>query len=48
MQLLEQAMTIAKVLASEANENSLSISELSAKCNLPLSKLHRILKAIMK
>lgn len=48
MQLLERAMTIAKVLASEANENSLSISELSAKCNLPLSTLHRILKAMIK
>lgn len=48
MQLLERAMTIAKVLASEASENSLSISELSAKCNLPLSTLHRILKAMIK
>ncbi|KOP79093.1 IclR family transcriptional regulator [Lysinibacillus sp. FJAT-14745] len=47
MQLLERAMTIAKVLAS-ASENSLSISELSAKCNLPLSTLHRILKAMIK
>ncbi|MGE7693448.1 IclR family transcriptional regulator [Lysinibacillus sp. NPDC094177] len=48
MQLLERAMTIAKVLASDASENSLSISELSAKCNLPLSTLHRILKAMIK
>jgi DNA-binding IclR family transcriptional regulator len=48
MQLLERAMTIAKVLASEASENSLSISELSAKCDLPLSTLHRILKAMIK
>ncbi|KOS62616.1 IclR family transcriptional regulator [Lysinibacillus agricola] len=48
MQLLERAMTIAKVLASEAGESSLSISELSAKCNLPLSTLHRILKAMIK
>ncbi|QPQ32085.1 IclR family transcriptional regulator [Lysinibacillus sp. JNUCC 51] len=48
MQLLERAMTIAKVLASEASENSLSISELSEKCNLPLSTLHRILKAMIK
>ncbi|MGE7997227.1 IclR family transcriptional regulator [Lysinibacillus sp. NPDC093190] len=47
MQLLERAMTIAKVLAS-ASENSLSISELSATCNLPLSTLHRILKAMIK
>lgn len=47
MQLLERAMTIAKVLAS-ASENSLSISELSSKCNLPLSTLHRILKAMIK
>lgn len=48
MQLLERAMTIAKVLASEASENSLSISELSTKCNLPLSTLHRILKSMIK
>ncbi|MCL1695512.1 MULTISPECIES: IclR family transcriptional regulator [unclassified Lysinibacillus] len=47
MQLLERAMTIAKVLAS-ASDNSLSISELSVKCNLPLSTLHRILKAMIK
>jgi len=48
MQLLVRAMTIAKVLASETSENSLSISELSAKCDLPLSTLHRILKAMIK
>lgn len=48
MQLLERAMTIAKVLASEASESSLSISELAAKCDLPLSTLHRILKAMIK
>ncbi|MGE7841889.1 IclR family transcriptional regulator [Lysinibacillus sp. NPDC093712] len=47
MQLLERAMTIAKVLASEATEGSLSISELSTKCDLPLSTLHRILKAMI-
>ncbi|AHN20872.1 IclR family transcriptional regulator [Lysinibacillus varians] len=47
MQLLERAMTIAKVLASEASEGSLSISELSTKCDLPLSTLHRILKAMI-
>ncbi len=47
MQLLERAMTIAKVLASEANDSSLSISELSTKCDLPLSSLHRILKAMI-
>lgn len=47
MQLLERAMTIAKVLASEAPEGSLSISELSTKCDLPLSTLHRILKAMI-
>lgn len=47
MQLLERAMTIAKVLASEAAEGSLSISELSTKCDLPLSTLHRILKAMI-
>ncbi|MFJ7667816.1 IclR family transcriptional regulator [Lysinibacillus sp. NPDC097195] len=47
MQLLERAMTIAKVLASQATEGSLSISELSTKCDLPLSTLHRILKAMI-
>ena len=48
MQLLERAMTIAKVLAADANDSSLSISELSTKCDLPLSTLHRILKAMIK
>ncbi|MET4559229.1 IclR family transcriptional regulator [Lysinibacillus parviboronicapiens] len=48
MQLLERAMTIAKVLASETTENSLSISELATKVDLPLSTLHRILKAMIQ
>lgn len=47
MQLLERAMTIAKVLASETHHSGLSISELSTKCDLPLSTLHRILKAMI-
>ncbi|MGN4126249.1 IclR family transcriptional regulator [Lysinibacillus sphaericus] len=48
MQLLERAMNIAKVLASETTENSLSISELATKVDLPLSTLHRILKAMIQ
>ncbi|WP_042471823.1 IclR family transcriptional regulator [Bacillus ndiopicus] len=48
MQLLERAMTITKILASKANENGISISELSTKCDLPLSTLHRILQAMIK
>ncbi|WP_107947723.1 IclR family transcriptional regulator [Lysinibacillus parviboronicapiens] len=48
MQLLERAMTIAKALASETTENSLSISELATKVDLPLSTLHRILKAMIQ
>lgn len=48
MQLIERAMTIAKVLAAEANNSGLSISELTTKCDLPLSTLHRILKAMIQ
>lgn len=48
MQLLERAMTITKILASKANDAGMSISELSTKCNLPLSTLHRILQAMIK
>ncbi|WPK11995.1 IclR family transcriptional regulator [Lysinibacillus louembei] len=48
MQLLERAMTITKILASKANDAGMSISELSTKCDLPLSTLHRILQAMIK
>ncbi|GLC87447.1 IclR family transcriptional regulator [Lysinibacillus piscis] len=48
MQLLERAMIITKILASTANINGMSISEISTKCDLPLSTLHRILQAMIK
>ncbi|KYG89164.1 IclR family transcriptional regulator [[Bacillus] sp. KCTC 13219] len=48
MQLLERAMTIINVLVASTDYKGLSISELSTKCNLPLSTLHRILQAMIK
>lgn len=46
MQTIDRAMTIAKVLISK--ENGLTISDLSNECELPLSTLHRLLKAMIK
>ena len=46
MQSIDRAMNIAKVLVTQ--ENGLSISELVKECELPLSTLHRLLKAMIK
>jgi len=46
MQSIDRAMNVASVLISK--ENGLSISDLSKECELPLSTLHRLLKAMIK
>ena len=46
MQSIDRAMTVAKVLVT--TEIGLSITDLSKKCELPLSTLHRLLKAMIK
>lgn len=46
MQSIDRAMTVAHILIE--NEGSLSITSLSKKCELPLSTLHRLLKAMIK
>ncbi|SER67256.1 IclR family transcriptional regulator [Psychrobacillus sp. OK032] len=48
MQSITRAMTVAKVLASHANEKGVSISVLSKQCELPLSTMHRLLQAMIK
>ncbi|WP_432354242.1 IclR family transcriptional regulator [Sporosarcina sp. A2] len=48
MQSIDRAMQIAKILASEGTSNGISISDLSKQCELALSTLHRILKAMVK
>ncbi len=46
VQSIDRTMIIAKVLLSK--ESGLSISDLSNECELPLSTLHRLLKAMIK
>ncbi|WP_186668180.1 IclR family transcriptional regulator [Sporosarcina sp. BP05] len=46
MQSIDRAMTVAKVLVT--TDNGLSITDLSKQCELPLSTLHRLLKAMIK
>ncbi|MFJ7934133.1 IclR family transcriptional regulator [Sporosarcina sp. NPDC096371] len=48
MQSIERAMKVANVLATHATDNGLSISDLSKQCELPLSTMHRLLKAMIK
>ncbi|TQR21299.1 IclR family transcriptional regulator [Psychrobacillus vulpis] len=48
MQSITRAMTVAKVLAANAAEHGVSISDLSKQCELPLSTMHRLLQAMMK
>ncbi|MBB4823089.1 DNA-binding IclR family transcriptional regulator [Sporosarcina luteola] len=48
MQSIDRAMSIARILASQPTEVGLPISELAQDCQLPLSTLHRILKAMIK
>ena len=46
MQSIDRAMTVAQILIE--SESDLSITALSQKCELPLSTLHRLLKAMIK
>lgn len=48
MQSIQRAMAIANVLATQAVENGMTVSELSKQCQLPLSTMHRLLQAMMK
>ena len=48
MQSIDRAMTVAKTLAAHTAENGVSISDLSKHCELPLSTMHRLLKAMIK
>ena len=48
MQSIDRAMTVAYVLATQATDDGLSISDLSKQCQLPLSTIHRLLKAMIK
>jgi DNA-binding IclR family transcriptional regulator len=41
-------MNVIKVLVSNSSENWLSITELSQECDLPVSSMHRLLKAMSK
>ncbi|MFS0646333.1 IclR family transcriptional regulator [Siminovitchia sp. 179-K 8D1 HS] len=47
MQSIDRAMKIIKVLVSKS-QDGLSISELSRECDLPVSSMHRMLKAMIK
>ncbi|MDQ7864513.1 helix-turn-helix domain-containing protein [Peribacillus frigoritolerans] len=46
MQSIDRAMNVIKVLVSNSSENWLSITELSQECDLPVSSMHRLLKAM--
>ncbi len=48
MQSIDRAMIVAKTLAAHTAENGVSISDLSKQCELPLSTMHRLLKAMIK
>lgn len=48
MQSINRAMTVAKVLATKATVEGVTISDLSKECDLPLSTMHRLLQAMIK
>ncbi|QKY70170.1 IclR family transcriptional regulator [Lentibacillus sp. CBA3610] len=48
MQSIDRAMTIIGILLRHSPENKLTISELAGETELPVSTLHRILKAMIK
>jgi IclR family transcriptional regulator, KDG regulon repressor len=48
MQSLDRAMNVIKVLATYDANQFLSITELAKECELPVSSMHRLLKAMMK
>ncbi|WP_223636666.1 IclR family transcriptional regulator [Planococcus sp. 4-30] len=46
MQSIDRAMGVVKLLVSRSTEDGLSITELSVECGLPVSSMHRLLKAM--
>lgn len=48
LQSIERAMAIVKMLATHTDTSGMSITDLSKECDLALSTLHRILKAMIK
>ncbi|GGJ97280.1 IclR family transcriptional regulator [Lentibacillus kapialis] len=48
MQSIDRAMTIISILLQNSPENKLTISELAEDTGLPVSTLHRILKAMIR
>ncbi|KIL72484.1 IclR family transcriptional regulator [Bacillus badius] len=48
MQSIDRAMHVIQVLVSQSSDSQLSITELSQKCGLPVSSMHRLLKAMSK
>ncbi|MFD9626668.1 IclR family transcriptional regulator [Peribacillus muralis] len=48
MQSIDRAMNVINVLVSHSSENWLSITDLSEECDLPVSSMHRLLKAMSK
>jgi DNA-binding IclR family transcriptional regulator len=48
MQSIDRAMSVANILATKTQEDGMSISDLSKECELPLSTMHRLLKAMIK
>ncbi|WP_221567112.1 IclR family transcriptional regulator [Alkalihalobacillus sp. TS-13] len=48
MQSIDRAMSVVKILSSNSTESWLSITELSKKCELPVSSMHRLLKSMIK
>lgn len=47
MQSIDRAMSVIKILVSDS-DNWMSITELAEACSLPISSMHRLLKAMMK
>ena len=48
MQSIDRAMSVANALATHTAETGVSISDLSKQCDLPISTMHRLLKAMIK
>ncbi|WP_285766134.1 IclR family transcriptional regulator [Peribacillus sp. SI8-4] len=48
MQSIDRAMNVINVLVSNSSVNGLSITDLSQECELPVSSMHRLLKAMSK
>ncbi|AOH55416.1 IclR family transcriptional regulator [Peribacillus muralis] len=48
MQSIDRAMNVINVLVSNSSVNWLSITDLSQECDLPVSSMHRLLKAMSK